>query len=321
MPSASSRFILGENAQTPSYRDSELRLGYLTDMIFINDGFGLSLDKVTMARIPNSRKIDPDIEARITSQWKAETDKNPNAHDAPRARFEGSMFDTNTGRLLVNWSEEKYSTHNSVRNLNVGKAYQANLWTINAILLPGDKKLPIGLRNPETTDQGPIKHLTPVGFVDIVKKPVYGKGGTVVSEMYGVESIADAVSRRLHDEWDVPEGAFDQSKMKLMGIVYNSHKNFDYDAAILVPLDCYSEQLKSKQLRSANPKGKYDAVELVDMSKSSLSSLLYEFALSPDKSSGHMRGDMALTIGALHGGEEAYLDALENTLLRLAKLR
>ncbi len=321
MPSPNSRLILGENAQTPSYRDSEQRLGYLTDMTFINDGFGLPLDKVVMARLPNSRKIDPDIEARIAAQWKAELEKNPNAYDAPRARFEGSMFDTNTGRLMVNWSLEKYSTHNSVRNFNVGKAYQANLWTINAILLPGDRRLPIGLRNSETTDQGRIKHLTPVGFVDMVKTPVYGKDGTVESETFDVEDLTKAVTRRLYDEWGIPEGAFDPSKMRLMGIVYNSHKNFDYDAAILVPLGCYSEQLKSKQLRSANPKGKYDAVEFVDMSRSSLSSLLYEFALSPDKSSGHMRGDIALTIGALHGGEQAYLEALENTLLRLAKLR
>ncbi len=315
------RIITGENAQTPSYRDSEQRLGYLTDMVFINGDFGLPLDRIAMARIPNSRKIDPDLENRIKTQWLAEIGKNPNAHDAPRARFEGSMYDTSTGRLLVHWSEERYSTHNSARNFNVGKAYQANLWTINTIILPKDERLPIGLRNSATTDQGPIKHLTAVGFVDLKKTPVYGKDGTVVSEMYEVESVADAVSRRLHDEWIVPEGAFDPSRMRLMGIVYNSHKNFDYDAAVLVPLECYSEQLKSKQLKSENPKGKYDAIEFADMSKSSLSSLLYEFALTPDTNSGHMRGDIALAIGALRGGEQAYLEALENTLLRLAKLR
>ncbi len=315
------RLVLGENAQTPVYRGAERTLGYTTDMIFINDGRGLSLDKVSMARIPNSRKTDPDIETRIAAQWAEETRKNPNAYDSPRARFEGAMLDTQTGRLLVHWSQENYSTHNSVRNLRVGPPYQANLWTVNAILLPADQKLPIGLRNSETTDQGPIKHLTPVGFVDMKRKPVYDANGSVTGEIMDVESIADAVARRLHDEWDVPHGAFDPSKMRLMGIVYNSLRNFDYDAAVLVPLDCYSGQLISKQLRGKNPKGKYDGVELVSMDKSSLGSLLYEFALTPEKSSGHMRGDIALTIAALHGGEDAYLEALENTVLKLAKLR
>lgn len=219
------------------------------------------------------------------------------------------------------WSEDKYSTHAAIRNADVGKAYQANLWTINAILLPEDRQLPIGLRNAQETDQGSIKHLTPVGFVDMKPSKLYDAKGNVTDEKMDAESVGDAVARRLYAEWDVPAGAFDPKKMELLGIVYNSHKNFDYDAAVLVPLDCDSNQLRSKQLRSENPKGKYDTIEKVNMNEPSLRSLLFEFARAPDKTSGHMRGDMALLIGRLYGGMPKYQEVLEDTLMELAKLK
>ena len=317
---AGQRFLQGEHTQTPFYRYDEHNLGYETDMIFLGTGRGLPADNVVMSPVPNSRKTNAIVNQFIKAQW-AEEQQKYNAFDSPRARYEGSMFDTDTDRLITFWSEEKYSTHAAIRQANVGKAYQANLWTINAILMPKNKKLPIGVRNATNTDQGRIKHLTPVGFVDLVPTKSEVAYGEVIGETFGVESIGNAVTRRLYAEWEVPERAFDPKRMELLGIVYNHHKNFDYDAAVLVPLDCDSHQLKSKQLRNGGTAGKYDAIEEVDMDESSLRALLFEFALTPDNSSGHMRGDIALTIGRLYGGMPKYKEVLEDTVMELAKLR
>jgi len=179
------------------------------------------------------------------------------------------------------------------------------------MIYPRDKKLPIALKNPKTTDQGLIKSLSPIGFVNLDKSD---------SGRLEVESVGKAVERRLRDEWEFPSSAFNPSKMELLGIVYNSHLNFDYDAAVLLPIDCNSSELKSTQLSNGGKEGKYVKIDNVDMNESSLKSLLFEFSVKPNENSGHMRGDIALTYARLFGGRQAYQDVLEETLVELVKL-
>ncbi|HKZ45076.1 MAG TPA: hypothetical protein VJ343_00025 [archaeon] len=319
-----SKFVLGEDFQTPSYKYLENILGYETAMTFLD---GLPAERVRYFQCENTRKTSPYLNQLIKTRWEEIKNKSKQAFDAPRARFEGCAFNQEDGNLWIFWSEDRYSTHAAMRDTIVPKPYQANLFTINGIPLTKDGKIPVAVRNPMATDQGRIRHITPAGFIDLKKI-----GNDLV-----LENTRDAVIRKFLDEIDLPspykmetlhkatkreldeeieisnESGVDAEKMRLLGIVYNYRKNFDYAASVLIPMEASSHNVRLK--------GKeHEEIGWVNTNLDSLKSTLYELAIAPETNSGHLRGDIALTIGHLYG-KDCYVKTLEEIVLELSKLK
>lgn len=318
------KLVLGNILTDPDYKYQEILLGYETDLICLK---GIQADKVHMKKVLNTRKINTYLENLIEKKWDETTKSNPNAWDAPRARFEGSYFDNDAETLHILWSDERYKTHAIIRNVRLPqplpKPYQANLFTINGIPLTRDKKIPIVTRNPKHTDQGKIRHIAPAGFIDVKD----------VDNVLKAENVSEATIRKLSDEFGLQnsyaesphvatgrelkeelEYNLDPEDMKMLGIVYNSFKNFDYTASVLIPLKTESEKIKLKGEEHEN-------LEWLGTSFEELKSFLFELSIAPDTNSGHLRGDIALTIGYLYG-EKAYKETLEevtNKLIKYAK--
>jgi len=318
----------------PVYRHQENMLGFETDLITLD---GIPASNVYMEKVPNTRKTDEYVEVLIERRW-AEISKNPNAKDNPRARFEGSFYDNDTGMLHIRWSDDRYKNHATLRETRLPKPYQAALFTINGIPHTKDEKIPIVVRNPKTTDQGRIRHIAPAGFIDVEE----------VDEKLRAENVSDATVRKLFDELGYsassysesphhatgrelfeelqygekeyekgeptfPPEVFNPKDMRVLGIVYNSLKNFDYTASVLIPLSADSNRVHLKG-------GEHEEIEWVGTNYEGLRELLLDLSISPETNSGHLRGNVALTIGHLHG-ETAYTEALEYVTLEIAKRR
>ena len=231
------------------------------------------------------------------------------------------MFDNDTGILHIYWSDDVYSNHSVLREIRLPKPYQANLFTINGIPITLDNKIPIAVRNPSMTDQGRIKHITPAGFIDVLEVngvlEAEGVKETVIRKLFDElrysptlsESPHEATYRELSEELSFPREAFNPQKMRLIGIVYNWLKNFDYTAAVTIPLDCMSNEIS---LAGAE----HEELEWVDTDLFTLKRLLFDLAFAPETNSGHLRGDIGMLIAHLHGGN-AYKIALENACLEI----
>ena len=333
---SSARTLTGEKAAfgphstMPSFRYNEHVLGFETEHRFFEGG--LPADAITFAKVPNTRKTTPYINKFIETEW-AKTVENARAtgrkaNDAPRARYEGSFYDYESGRLTVLWSDDKYSTHSTIRNTPMPREYQANLFTINGIPLPKDGVVPILVRNPNTTDQGRIEHIAPAGFIDMKggKGPIVperiDEAATkmlfrelhIPDEPIYLESPHEATHRELGEELEYPEAVYDPKKLSVIGIVYNCRKNFDYTTAVVIPLDCDSSEIKAKGKEHDK-----DALRWVSTSRQSLKDALFELSFAPDMNSGHLRGDVALLIGHLYGAKE-YEKALDEIVLEIAKM-
>lgn len=328
---SNAKIILGHFLTNPNYKYQEHLLGYETDLICLK---GISADKVHMEKIPNTRQTNHYLEQLIDQQWEETIKKNPKAFDCPRARFEGSLFDNDTGVLHIKWSDERYKTHAILRDVrlpqSLPKPYQANLYTINGIPFTEDNKIPIVTRNPKHTDQGKIRHIIPSGFVDIKE----------IDSILRAENVSETVMRKLFDELNLPNSyaesphtatsrelkeelkyckksrnlpiqVFKPEDMRILGIVYNSFKNFDYTVSALIPLKTNSKKiiLKGKE---------HKRLEWIKTDFEELKSFLLEISAEPDTTSGHLRGDIALTIGHLYG-EEAYKEALDHVTNSLIK--
>jgi ADP-ribose pyrophosphatase YjhB (NUDIX family) len=323
----SQRLDLGEVLSTPSYRYQERLLGYETDLVCIG---GIPANRVNMVKVSNTRKTDKYIDKMIEEGWTEEKRRYPNAEDKPRARYEEGFFDIDKGRLHIMWSDDRYKNHAALRHTILPKPYQANLFTINGVPLTENHKIPIAVRNPEATDQGRIRHIVPAGFVDVRE----------IDKELRSEDVSEATIRKLFDELDYspslpespyaaagrelfeelryggveegfPPGVFNPEDMRILGIVYNHSKNFDYTATVLIPLKAKPEDIKLE--------GKeHEALEWVDTEDIfTLKGVLFRLAVAPETNSGHLRGDVALTIGHVHG-EKAYNSVLEEVTLKLA---
>lgn len=318
------RTTLGENLQTPFYRHNERVLGYETDMIF---PMGIPAQNIQYIKVPSTRKTTPYINQVIKNRWNEITTKYPQAFDAPRARFEGSIYDQSTNLLKILWSDATYSMHAALRETILPKSYQANLFTINGIPFPKDEKIPILWRNPKKTDQGRIRHIAPAGFIDVydirdklipetVEKATIRyllKELTFPGSNY-MKGVFDTTERELHEELVTPKHAFNLENMRILGIVYNYSKNFDYTASVLLPLNCESTEIKVKGDEHEG------GIDWINTNLESLKSILFELALAPETNSGHLRGDVALMISHLHG-QEKYEEVLEECVLEISKLK
>jgi len=217
--------------------------------------------------------------------------------------------------------------HATLRETVLPKSYQANLFTINGIPFPRDEKIPILWRDPKTTDQGRIRHIAPAGFIDVYSikdklVPESVEKATIRNLLRELsfpgsnymENLFDTTGRELGGELYFPKGAFIPETMKVLGIVYNHKKNFDYMASVLIPLDCESTEIKVKGNEHE------DHIDWVNSNLESLKSTLFELAFAPETNSGHLRGDVALLIGHLYGMKE-YKKTLEECVLEISKLK
>ena len=321
------RFTTGEMAQTPNHRHSEHLLGFETDIIFFD---GLPAQNVSYVPTQTTRKTTPYTNLFIKNHWGEITKKNPQVFDAPKVRFEGSMYNQDENTLFILWSEDRYSTHAAMRDTILPKAYQANLFTINGIPLTSDNKIPIVVRNPKKTDQGRIKHITPAGFVNL--KKLGGSQPESVEDtisrklldelqlpiLYAMENPYKATERELHEELkhatDFSANVFKPERMRILGIVYNYKKNFDYTATVLIPLDATSSEISLKGEEHE------DEIDWTSTTLDSLRTTLYELAIAPETNSGHLRGDIALLTGHLYG-KKAYLQTLDDIILEFSKMK
>jgi hypothetical protein len=319
------KFNFGTSMNIPRHRYLEHYLGFETDTISIE---GIPATKINLIKVPNTREIDNSIELMIEKRWSKLENEN-NAFDNPRARFEGSYQDNETGELFIKWSDERYKNHAILKETNLPKPYQANPFTINGIPYTTDKKIPIVNRNPNRSDQGAIRHIAPAGFIDIheidkLKNKTIEQNTIkyIVKELnYSntyKESPHEATKRELSEELqyksnvEFPTEIFNPNDMKCLGIIYNSYKNFDYTASILIPLNTDSKNISLKGDEHVGE------IEWYNTGYEELSDQLYKLAKNPNNNSGHLRGDIALTIGHLHG-PQAYKQALNNVVLNLTK--
>lgn len=281
---------------------NEHLLGYQVEIMFLDGGSGLPLNKTKMTELDTTKKTDSLCERIIEYRWE-NAQKNFKAIDNPRARLEGWEFDED-GILQIFWSPDSYKNHVSTRDARVGRGYLPNLWTINIVPYTTDHKIPKTIKNPKTTDQGRIMTTTPLGFAD------------------SGEELPDTFKRVFESEWENPKGGLRVEEARLIGIAYNSLKNNDYTAVVFSPMKCESSELVSKKLITPeNPKGKYDSIEWVDASKQGLESLFYELCSNLGTNPGHYRADVALSYGLLYGGRKAYLGLLDDTLLKISDER
>lgn len=322
---SNTRSQLSKLLMQPAHSYNENYLGFELDFFSAE---GWPAQDIEMHETRNTRLIDQDIEQMIAHRW-AEIVAANNAFESPRARYEGCIQDSDTGKLHVFWSEDNYKNHSVLRELRLPRQYQANLYTINGIPYTSDRKIPLVVRNPNATDQGRIRHIVPAGFCDIISTNTHleaeGVDQAAVRNLLqklrysGIrpEDPYEATGRELEEELSYnnqgsfPPEVFDISNMLLLGVVYNSRKNFDYAASVFIPLNADSGEI----VLNGNENS---VIEWIDTDYQDLSRLLYELALSPETNSGHLRGDITLLISHLYG-EEACKQAVEKTLLDVAK--
>lgn len=176
--------------------------------------------------------------------------------------------------------------------------------SINGIVITKDNLIPIGLRRGET-NQGRIWHIVPAGYIDV--RPVVCKttkvGAEHPSQGWCSETPYAATERELHEELAVPKESLITDKMKLIGIVFNYRKNYDATISVIVPAECDSSEMT---LRGEE----HEIMRFLKASLGDLKEELIKLSRDQNTSSGHLRGDIALTIAHLYGFSE-YARALE----------
>lgn len=295
---------------------NESILGYQVGQFFLRgrgkEVEGLSAGRVHMQKIDNTRKKDGFVDRLIEANWEKER-KQFNATDSPRPRFEEVVLEDG---LTIKWSDDSYKNHVGARNNGLPKEYLCNPWTINAVMVTKDGKVPLGVKNPKNTDQGAIRSITPIGFVDYTEREAFDVYKNPIGKVKDIENMNEALSRIFEKEWEATLPYSDYN-VELLGIGYNSGKNNDYVGSLYVPLNVDSSELVSKQLTSKNPKGKYDKIEFYDVNK--LDELFVDLAMNMNNNPGHMRLDVGLTYGRLNGGKQAYLNLLNKAIVEVAK--
>ena len=113
----------------------------------------LRWEEVSLTLTDSTFKIGDDLKVKIEEAWKKTLEKNPNAFDAPKLRFEG--IEWKDGILMVYLSSGiTYSQHNVIRNEKGLPLMSYPIpMTINDLQETLDGFLLFGARNPEVSDQ------------------------------------------------------------------------------------------------------------------------------------------------------------------------
>ncbi len=287
--------------RTHNVKQTEHALGF--EMKFLLPE-GLPSENVQMIQTKNSRRTTEIIEERIRRYWWKK--KQPNMFDGDRPRFEGIHYKKRSRELKIFCSHEKYRTHFYTGNTILPRSHQAQPFTINGIVIAKDNVIPIGLRKAER-----IWEIVPAGYVDM--KPVVSKTTRIEAGLLNhwyIETPHIAAARELHEELAIPEGDFSASKMRLVGIVFNYSRYYDTTASIMIPVECDSSEI---ELRG----DEHERLRFVKTSLNYLKEELVELSQDQNTSSGHLRGDIALTIAHLHGYSE-YIKTLKNVFVEIS---
>ncbi len=231
---------------------------------------GVSESDIEMKVVPNSRIKIPAIEGNIKNYW--ERNKKPGQFDGDLLRFEGAKL-YGDGMLVLEVSDMKYSEHNFLSKSKLSKELQGNPWSMGGIVLTYDNKLVTGMRNPKATDQGRIEHIVPAGFAKYKESMLSGKAP---------ENPIQNALRELNEELL----GVKPKKMKVLAITYNSYKNFDTTASVLIPTDVRSSEIELAE-------DEHEEIIFTDASQKSLEGKFRELCESPDANSGHLRGHVA----------------------------
>ena len=267
--------------------DMEHTLGFEIECMFPE---GLPSERVRMIQTKNTRKTNRIIEEGIARCWQEK--RQVGMFDGDRARFEGIRYRKKSNKLNIFFSHEKYKTYFYTGNTTLPKSHQAQPFSMNGIVIARDNVIPVGLRKAETTNQGRIWHVVPAGYVDL--KPTSHRGK---AEQWYCETPHAAAERELHEELAIPKGGLDRSKMRLTGIVFNYDRYYDTTASIVIPVECDSSEIK---LRG----DEHERIRFVRASLNDLKEELIQLSQDPIASSGHLRGDILLTIAYLYGYSE-----------------
>jgi len=291
------------------YKHLERFLGFETKAIFPQ---GLSSEKVQMVQTKNTRKTDIMIEKGIRTYWKKNSQHN--MFDGDRARYEGICYDEKRHELGIFYSHEKYKTYFYTANMNLSRSYQAELLSINGVVITKDNLIPIGLRTAQTNHMG-IWHIVPAGYIDIERAvdDAARKERPTLPEVWSSETPYAATERELQEELAIPKECVDASKMKLIGVVFNYNRDYDTTVCVAVPVDCHSSEIA---LRGEE----HQTMRFLKTSLNDLKEELIQLSKDRSTSSGHLRGDIALTIAHLYGCSQ-YVKTLESVAKEASKSR
>lgn len=265
----------------------EKALGFEYEMLL---SAGVSESDIQMNVLPNSRIKIPSIERNIKNYW--ESNKKPGQFDGDLLRFEGARL-YRDGKLVIDVSDMKYSEHNFLNKSGLPKELQGNPWSMGGIVLTGDNKIVTGLRNPKVVDQGRIEHIVPAGFAEYKESTLRGKSP---------ENPIQNALRELNEELL----GVKPRKMEVLAITYNSYKNFDTTASVLIPTDVHSSEIELAE-------DEHEEIIFTDATQKSLEDKFRELCENPDNNSGHLRGH----IGALYARKyevPAYNTMIEKTI-------
>lgn len=285
--------------ETSHIKCVEHYLGFETEFLMPE---GLLSEKIQMIQTKNTRRTNKTIEERIRRYW--DEKRQGSMFDGDRARYEGFCYNETNRQLKIFYSHEKYRTYLYASDSNLPRPYQAELLSINGVVLTKDDLIPIGLRTAETNQQG-VWHIIPAGYIDtelVVSNMI--KSGESKQGIWNSEAPQTATERELHEELTLPKKAVDISRMKVIGIVFNYKRDYDTTVCVVVPVDCNSDEIALKG-------DEHEKLRFLKTTVKSLKEELMQLSGEPNTSSGHLRGDIALTIAHLHGHSE-YVKTLEN---------
>ena len=276
----------------------EHALGFEVEFLSLT---GLSPDRVHMVQTKNTRRTDETLEQNIGLYW--EKNKRNYVFDGDRARYERICYDEKVDRLEICFSHEKYRTYFYTADAALRKPYQAQLLSINGVVVTRDNLIPIGFRTAKTNQKG-IWHIVPAGYIDVkpIDNEVTSTKKSGLPELWSSETPYIAAERELHEELLVPEGCYSTSKMRLIGIVFNYSREYDTTICIVIPVDCASGEIG---LRG----DEHESLRFLKTSLNDMRGELIQLSRNQSTNSGHLRGDIALTIAYLYGYSE-YVKAI-----------
>ena len=115
-----------------------------------------------------------------------------------------------------------------------------------------------------------------------------------LSQIWKSETPHAATIRELHEELAVPKECVNVDKMRLIGIIFNYNRSYDTTVCVMIPVDCHSTEIA---LRGEE----HETLRFLRTSLNDLREELIQLSRDPSISSGHLRGDIALTIAYLYG--------------------
>lgn len=277
----------------------EHAVGFETEILLPE---GLPAEKVTMIQTKNTRKTDTNLERKIGNSW--QQNKQLNMFDGNRARYEGVCFDGIKRDLKIFYSHEKYRTYFYTADADLPRPYQAELLSINGVVITRDSSIPLGLRTRETNQNG-IWHVVPAGYIDIESPNCAAEEDiSALKNVWRSETPYAATERELHEELSIPRECVDVSRMRVVGILFNYNRNYDTTICVMVPVNCHSSEIALKG-------EEHESIRFLKTSLDDLKEELIQLSKDPSTSSGHLRGDIALTIAHLYGYPE-FVKTLEN---------